>query len=156
MEIQESWKFCPYCGTDNRPPEYRPVIRGCVHCFVQGQQYCINCGGTYGDRYVEVPEIQRKAGIVSIAIGAALWLFAGFVSLVHTRGRGPLIDWINSWYNATHFEYSIYVGKHPRINGPTYISNAFLVGLFLIVLGGCLMATKRSMYYTGDTWQDFE
>jgi len=43
-ELEEDWQFCPYCGSDNRPPEQRSQLVGCLHNFYIGGSYCTRCG----------------------------------------------------------------------------------------------------------------
>lgn len=152
-EIQPDWKFCPYCGTDNRPPEDRPKVRSCIHQFFDGQDFCIRCGGKRGDRYWEVPEGQRKAGVVIAILGGVLWLFDFIVGLVHMRGTGPLSGWVNSWYTATHMERSKYGQDYTVANGPMITSYIFLGGLAAIIGGFVLINRKQSKFYSDDNWQ---
>ncbi len=46
-ELEESWNFCPRCGTDNRPPEHRPPIGTCVHEYINGKGFCVLCGQAF-------------------------------------------------------------------------------------------------------------
>ncbi len=54
-EIEETWSFCPFCGTDNRPPEERPTIGACAHQFIPPNKFCLRCGRS-------VDQINKKMG----------------------------------------------------------------------------------------------
>ncbi|MDR3690389.1 MAG: hypothetical protein P4L46_13490 [Fimbriimonas sp.] len=151
-EIDEDWDFCAYCGADNRAPEKRYRVRYCIHRYPDNQHFCIFCGGRYGDRYWEVPAWQRRIGFLAIAGGALLWLAALVIWLVHTKGQGALFQWVNSWYDATHTEYSRYSGPHQVANGRSIIGDLFLGGIFGFLAGGSMVSTPRAKFYSDDTW----
>lgn len=47
-EVDSGWSFCPNCGKDVRPFEYRPTIMNCGHKFPKPKRYCVICGEGYG------------------------------------------------------------------------------------------------------------
>jgi len=47
QELDEKWSFCPYCGTDNRPPEDRTGVDDCVHEFFDSRGFCVLCGEAF-------------------------------------------------------------------------------------------------------------
>jgi len=94
--------------------------------------------------------LQRRFGIAMFFVGGLIWLVALFISIVHTKGHGPMFDCINSWYNTTHLERSRYGGSYERANGPSVISDMFLAGLFSLLLGTSLVSTPRSKFYSDD------
>lgn len=44
-ELHDSWRFCPYCGQDCRPPaERRVAIQACHHEYFGELPFCVQCG----------------------------------------------------------------------------------------------------------------
>lgn len=42
--MDDAWAFCPLCGTDNRPPRFRPPVLQCAHLFFASAAFCAMCG----------------------------------------------------------------------------------------------------------------
>jgi hypothetical protein len=79
-EIEESYCFCPYCGTDNRAPESRRPVGGHVHEYPSNNcAYCVICGEGYDDRFAIGRKKRKKIGLSLIAASLALVVFAAWV-----------------------------------------------------------------------------
>jgi hypothetical protein len=42
--MEESWAFCPFCGTDNRSEPLRTAVLQCTHLYFSGTAFCAKCG----------------------------------------------------------------------------------------------------------------
>jgi hypothetical protein len=96
-KIDPAHQFCPYCGADNRPPCDRDPIEFCPHEYVVDGPYCYQCGFA---RYGLVKgsfKVQRRVGILLIALA----VFAGLAAIdlsMATQGKDvPLGTWIRTW-----------------------------------------------------------
>lgn len=54
--MQDTWAFCPICGTDNRAPKKRYAVVQCLHEFYQGASFCARCGIPL-QRSVQPPQV---------------------------------------------------------------------------------------------------
>lgn len=144
-ELDQKWNFCPFCGMDNRPPEYRPRIRNCRHEFVKVDGYCIDCGRRSGENYEAASRsLQVKLGLTGIVLGVLTLVATFLIYQIHAQGHGPGYDWIRTWYDQTYLAHGKYGNTYVRQRGADTLTWMGLIG-FLLTFGG--IAT-----FFPDTW----
>ncbi|MDR3690388.1 MAG: hypothetical protein P4L46_13485 [Fimbriimonas sp.] len=98
--VQAGWSFCPLCGRDNRPNEFRPTILNCPHKFAGPKCYCVICGDGYGGaKSASGTRANIRFGKLLILIGIVLVVFAVGIKTIGTSGKGPGISLIQAIYN---------------------------------------------------------
>jgi len=136
QEIDEAFSFCPFCGTDNRPPEMRLPVRGCRHRYVSSSGYCILCGAKYG---AESPwsgrPLQIRLGILGVAFGFSLFVATFLLWEIHNKGTGPGYDWIHSWYDQTVVRTGKRGNTYTELRGDEVISWMVILGVVTSFLG---------------------
>ncbi len=101
-QLQAGWSFCPYCGTDNRPPTFRPVLVACPHRFIKGEGFCFRCGDCRDGRPTAAQrEKQASIGRTCLLLGILLIVAAVAVVQIRTNAL-PGSVWIRSWYDQAY------------------------------------------------------
>jgi len=130
--------FCPYCGTDNRPLAFRPVILACPHMFHESEGFCFRCGDcrdgrpSAAQREAQASIAKNMMGLGILAIGVA-----SGVQYVHTN-RITGNQYIASWYEEG---YDV-DGKH-FVRGDDYVSWAQMGGSAICALGVLALMVSR-------------
>jgi hypothetical protein len=131
QKLQAGWSFCPRCGKDVRPDEFRPTILNCGHRFEGPKLYCVVCGKGYGGaKSAAALQANLRFGRCLMLIGFLLIGASFGVWKVHSMGSGPGFQWINSWYDQPF--------KLPGVatlRGNDYPSWASVFGAAVFVLG---------------------
>jgi hypothetical protein len=155
QEIEEAYSFCPFCGTDNRPPEMRPPVKGCYHRFLNASGYCILCGAKYGS---ESPwsgrPLQIRLGLLGVGFGCLLFLSAFLIWEIHSKGSGPGYDWIHSWYDVAVQRRGKYGNTYTELRGSETIGWMVVVGMVstMFGLGGLFPGMGRRGWNTYNDW----
>ena len=101
QEVQAGWSFCPNCGKDNRPNEFRPTILNCAHRFAGPKRYCVICGeGFGGAKAASATAANIRFGWTLSVIGVVLIAASVAVKHIMDTGSGPGYQWIHSWYSS--------------------------------------------------------
>ena len=152
-ELDQKWNFCPYCGTDNRPPEYRPRARNCRHDFVIVTGYCVDCGAKFGGSPSRSFGAWRiRLGVSGIVAGVVFLVGAYLIWRVHSQGHGPGYEWIRTWYDETYTRMGKYGNPVTRYRGVDVISWLSLIGLALIFIGIRIISPRRYYRSRLDDW----
>lgn len=97
-EIDESWAFCPACGTDNRPPEAQHPVPDHQHEYVVNEPCCLLCGGVRG--YVGSGRAQRVKATLALGLGLIFFaVFANFMCVL-AFDTGIYVREIQQMYQA--------------------------------------------------------
>jgi hypothetical protein len=152
-ELDQKWNFCPFCGTDNRPPEYRPKIRNCRHEFIKAEGYCVDCGRKYGIAGAGMPvgPLRFRLGLASIAVGLVTFAAAFLIFKVHMQGHGPGYDWIKSWYDESYVARGKYGAGYMRQRGNDVLTYMWLAG-FIFLFGGMTLLFQTPAKRKEDPW----
>jgi hypothetical protein len=135
-ELDQKWNFCPFCGVDNRPPEYRPKIKNCRHEYVKADGFCVDCGRKYGSG--SGPDLnvwQTRLGLLAASLGSVLLVAAFLIWRVHLQGHGPGYDWIRSWFDDTYQARGRHGYTYMRQRGADVLSWMSAIG-FVLIFGG--------------------
>jgi len=139
--IEDDYSFCPYCGTDNRPPTHRMPVGHHTHLYPEGSKYCVSCGALDELRIIRAVDAEKGKKITWIGssiLGAAILLFlivsaidqANFKRMMDERGR---------------IEAEGKLDEGDR--GPTYqLSPLGPVPIFLAVIGAAVTVTGAVMW----------
>ena len=112
-EIDDSYAFCPYCGTDNREPHERAPVVCSRHLAVPGGRACVLCGKRLNsDGTAKRGPMYRIAGAFMIALG--LLLIVGAVWMEVSCRRTPYHS--GYYYGRSWGEYAV------------FLAGAYLVG----------------------------
>jgi hypothetical protein len=152
-QIDEGWSFCPFCGTDNRPPEYHPHIKDCRHQFVGSKGYCVLCGAKYKGFAMYSGKGQIKFGIVLIGLGCSLFLIAFVIWSIHNKGSGPGYEWISSWYDQTYLARSKGGNTYVQQRGFNILTWMILIGMLLVFAGGAMLSPKNKGNQSFNDWE---
>src|SRR5450432_661285 len=108
MEIDPSYAFCPYCATDNRPPEERPPVAACATHAFMGQAYCVVCGEPRDEPYHMSSRWRLRLAMLAFVVGLFLVLFG--VLLVYAKGHPDSAGgkWAAAWFDNPVTSYGRY------------------------------------------------
>ncbi len=84
--IEDEYSFCPFCGTDNRPPTHRMPVGHHTHIYPEGAKYCVSCGALDELRIIRAIDAERgkKLTLIGSSILAAALLLFGVVAAIDT------------------------------------------------------------------------
>ena len=152
-ELDQKWNFCPFCGTDNRPPEYRPKIRNCRHEFIKADGYCVDCGRKYGVPYeVSARTWQVRLGLGAMVLGALVLLAAFLIGRIHSQGHGPGYAWIQTWFDQPYITHGRYGSGYPTYLGREILTWMGMGGFFLVIGGLAALFPGRSRSQNYGPW----
>jgi hypothetical protein len=152
-QLDQKWNFCPFCGTDNRPPEYRPKIKNCRHEYVSATGYCVDCGHKYGADYgASLAVWQVRGGILLMALGALLIVAAFLIGQIHSQGHGPGYEWIRSWFDQPYLTRGKYGTTYTTYLGREVLTWMFLGSAFLILIGAGMLKPDLFARRRVDPW----
>ncbi len=138
--VKTGWSFCPNCGKDNRPNEFRPTILTCAHRFPNPKRYCTICGEGYGGaKAAAATAANIRFGTNLAVLGLLIVSGALYIKYTIGVGSGAGFQWIHSWYDtAVMFPGDIGVSGSEI---PTY---ALIGGGFMLALGVLGVVAARS------------
>jgi len=141
-ELVVGWQFCAYCGTDNRPPQFRPPILACPHLFFESEGFCVRCGDCRDGRpNASQREVQANIGKTFLKLGVFVTIIAIAVEQIH-HNQVFGNQWIQSWYDDS------YMSEGKRVlRGEDYVAWAETGGVVLFGLG--LMAVTIARMNAG-------
>ena len=130
LPMEPGWQFCPYCGTDVRPPTFRPPILACPHLFFEQEGFCFRCGDCRDGRpNASQREVQNSIGKALFYFGFLVIILAVAVTQIHAN-NWPGNDFIKPWFDETYTD----AGK-VLVKGNEYVSWAQTGGGVLCGLG---------------------
>lgn len=98
-KIDPSWHFCPYCGTDNRPPSDQDEVGPHTHEYLHQVGYCLLCG----EAHDELPGYTGRSRINTATFFLCLSILLGLmildIQLAHAGKPAIAKDWIQGWYD---------------------------------------------------------
>ena len=129
-KVEPGWLFCAYCGTDNRPDSFRPMILACPHLFFENEGYCVRCGDCRDGR----PSAAQRA--VQASIGRKFML-GGFVVAGGAVGIQQIHQnhWMGNEFIIPWYDEATTVDGKPAMKGDDYISWAETGGGILFAIG---------------------
>ena len=129
-KVETGWIFCAYCGTDNRPPTFRPVILACPHKFHESEGFCVRCGVCRDGRSSAAErEVQQKIGRTFFGFGLFAIAAAAAVWQIHVNAF-PGIQFVQPWYDE------VYLSEGKRmLRGDDYASWTAMGGGALCAIG---------------------
>jgi hypothetical protein len=137
-KLEAGWIFCPYCGTDNRPPTFRPTILACPHSFHESEGFCFRCGDCRDGRPTAAQrEAQATIGRNLFAFGLFAIIVAFAISYIHDN-RYPGNQYLQPWYDEAYQAD----GKQ-ALRGDEYMSWAEIGGGALCGVGILAMIVAR-------------
>lgn len=147
--IDSSWHFCPYCGTDNRPPNLRKSVPLHQHEFIHNQGACVWCGEESGEPYDFSTRKRKVIGRLLFWVGVTVMGLVIYMILVRFHVPLPLSGWIDSWWSRTSFfRVRIFFMRTHQI-GPTLCFYLTILGVILMVCGVWIFR-KRKIPDLGD------
>lgn len=146
-QVDERWAFCPYCGTDNRPPDRRDPVGEHRHQFLaKNAGCCLVCGEPADEPYI----FKRvwRVRISLIFLGLALFLILSLIDIqmAHAGKTVPFKDWILSWYDNPVTHRRRYRGTYTTALGSD-VSLWLGVGAVLVGVLSIAMLLKAPLRY---------
>ncbi|HTQ09067.1 MAG TPA: zinc ribbon domain-containing protein [Fimbriimonadaceae bacterium] len=143
--IDDGFAFCPYCGTDNRPPENRPPIPNCAHQDVEGGGFCVLCGEALWDPSFLGRAWRMRAAALLLVLGFLAFVVAGFLNAVNGGSVTLFGGSIRPWYRQV-LHFQAYTSK-----GVWYPPQDVLLGdqvcNWLVLAGGGLILLSLITYF---------
>lgn len=152
LEIDPTWQFCPYCGTDNRPPSQRFKVGKHAHRYLHRQGCCLLCGEPRDEPYLFGWRWRMGISLTLLTVSGFLLLTSLNIALAGIDKPSIAKGYIRSWYEEP---------VQRRRKGYTYystlgqyrIENLVIIGCIGGLLGGLLLAkSPLSWINKGVTW----
>ena len=141
--MEAGWLFCPYCGVDNRPETFRPMLLACPHRFFGDEGFCVRCGECRDGR----PTAAQRAVQFGIA---KKFLFLGVLSYVATIGIMQIHQnhWFGNQFIIPWYDEPYSVDGKTAFKGNDYMEWAqmggeALSGLGVLALLAALIANRK-------------
>ena len=131
QEVKSGWNFCPNCGKDIRPFEFRPTIISCGHKFPTPKRYCVICGEGYGGaKTAAATEANIRFGKTLIFIGVVLAGITLGTKQVIGMGSGP-----GFWTFKNFYDSVIVLPGNISLHGSDIATYVLCIGAALIFFG---------------------
>ena len=151
-EIDPSWHFCPYCGTDNRPPSQKVKVGQHVHRYLHRQGCCLLCGEPSDEPYLFGRRWRMGISLTLLTVSGVLLLTSLNIALAGIDKPSIVKGYIRSWYEEPvkrrRKGYTYYTTL-----GQTRIETCVILGIASGILGGLLLAkSPLSWINKGASW----
>ncbi len=131
QEVKAAWSFCPRCGRDNRPKEFRPTIINCGHKYPTPKRYCVICGVAYGGSNTALSsEMNIRFGKLLLTFGGGFALICFYMNHLMGDGSGIGYQTVKSFY-----EKPFPIPGVATVSGGQIATYGFYVGLFFALIG---------------------
>ena len=139
--LEPGWSFCPYCGTDNRPPDPEAEPRHHAHRFDVWKGGCSVCGAAKGDELDE-RAWEARIGRRLIWLGCVLAGLGGLIYGVHALHPGGVALPFMAWYeHKVVHEHELH--RFVTWEGTDTVELAIGLG-FLAILGGFFLIRRSA------------
>ena len=142
--MDRSWDFCPYCGTDNRPPARKTPIPDHRHHFLNRSGHCMVCGEEADEPYNMKGRTRRRLAFVIILFGLLILAWVANMIFAHLHWPALFSDWIRSWWSSTTILRVRLPFIYTRELGWTLCFWLSLIGI-IVVAAGFMLARKSRM-----------